>query len=172
MTQKIILQGEANPSQGGQYYRFPPLEEGVAQAHGHTICMAPLYAAAGSGTGLWPHFMQCRSLDWDFPTVVSRERQHIKWRQDVPLPGSHIFQCLHIPVPWACATPFSLKAHPLCLQYAELGEPVFFKQSPLGWYRVRLTHMIWQLNIGTNFTPNQVVVSDNRQINTVKQTGW
>ena len=28
---------------------------------------------------------------------------------------------LHIPVPWSCATPFSLKAHPLCLQYAELS---------------------------------------------------
>ena len=55
--------GESNPSQGGQYYRVTPLEEGVAQAHGPTICEAPLYAAAGSGTGLWPHFMQCCSLD-------------------------------------------------------------------------------------------------------------
>ena len=33
-----------NPSQGGQYYRITPLEEGVAQAHGPTICDAPLYA--------------------------------------------------------------------------------------------------------------------------------
>ena len=43
--------------------RITPLEEGVAQAHGPTMCVVPLYAAAGSGTGLWPHFMQCRSLD-------------------------------------------------------------------------------------------------------------
>ena len=28
---------------------------------------------------------------------------------------------LHIPAPWAGATPFSLKAHPLCLQYAKLA---------------------------------------------------
>ena len=28
---------------------------------------------------------------------------------------------LHIQMLQACATPFSLKAHPLCLQYAELA---------------------------------------------------
>ena len=58
-----VRAGRADPSQGGQYNRNIPLEEGMAQIHGPTICEAPLYAAAGSGTGLWPHFMQCRSLD-------------------------------------------------------------------------------------------------------------
>ena len=53
----------AKPSQGGQYYRITPLEEGMAQAHDPAICEAPLYAAAGNSTGLWPHFMQWRSLD-------------------------------------------------------------------------------------------------------------
>ena len=33
-----------NPSQGGQYYRITPLEEGVAQARGPRICEAPPYA--------------------------------------------------------------------------------------------------------------------------------
>ena len=33
-----------NPSQGGQYCRITPLEEGVAPAHRPTICDAPLYA--------------------------------------------------------------------------------------------------------------------------------
>ena len=48
---------------------------------------------------------------------------------------------LHIPVPRACATPFSLKAHPLCLQYAELDFPfgrldewlIFICFDPILW---------------------------------------
>ena len=62
VKQKSHFKGISNPSQGGQYYRFTPLEEGVAQAHGPTICETPLNAAARSGTGLWSHFMQCCSL--------------------------------------------------------------------------------------------------------------
>ena len=38
------VRGSPNPSQGGQFYRITPLEEGVAQACGPTICAAPLYA--------------------------------------------------------------------------------------------------------------------------------
>ena len=34
--------------------------------------------------------------------------------------GTAYSNALHIPVPRAGATPLSLKAHPLCLQYAEL----------------------------------------------------
>ena len=44
---------------------------------------------------MWPHFMQCCSLDLEFPTEVSWERHCIKWGQeDVPLPGCCIFQGL------------------------------------------------------------------------------
>ena len=53
----------------------------------------------------------------------------------MPLPGSHIFQCLAYSSAMGlcatgCATPFSLKAHPLRLQYAELrGAVIVFKVS-------------------------------------------
>ena len=41
------------------------------------------------------------------------------------------YNALHIPVPWACATPFSMKAHPLCLQYAELCQVLTLLRDPL-----------------------------------------
>ena len=55
---------------------------------GATLCssrerhrsVAPLYAL--------------RSLNWDFPTVVSREQHCIKWCQAAPLPGCRLFQRL------------------------------------------------------------------------------
>ena len=71
----------------------------MAEAHGPTICVEPLYAAAWytGGVAQVGGPTLC-SLDLQFPTVVSRERHCIKWRQDVPLPGCRIFQC-HGPVP-------------------------------------------------------------------------
>ena len=38
--------------------------------------------------------------------------------------GTAYSKASHIPGPRAGAAPFALKAHPLCLQYAELGEPL------------------------------------------------
>ena len=87
--------GSLNPSQGGQYCRITPLEEGVAPARGPTICDAPLYAVP-----LPPY-----SLDVRFGGS-----------------GTAYSKAAHIPVRRAGATPLSLKVHPLCLQYAELGQ--------------------------------------------------
>ena len=83
----------SNPSQGGQYCRITPLEEGVAPAHRPTICDAPLYAVP-----LPPY-----SLDVRFGGS-----------------GTAYSKAAYIPVRRAGATPLSLKVHPLCLQNAEL----------------------------------------------------
>ena len=40
----MVIMRQCNPSQGGQYCRITPLEEGVAPARDPTICDAPLYA--------------------------------------------------------------------------------------------------------------------------------
>ena len=44
----------------GQYCRITPLEEGVAQAWPHNMHGPTLFSSllpAGSGTGMWPHFV-------------------------------------------------------------------------------------------------------------------
>ena len=82
-----------NPSQGGQYCRIIPLEEGVAPARRPTICDAPLYAVP-----LPPY-----SLDVRFGGS-----------------GTAYSKAAHIPGRQAGATPLSLKVYPLCLQKAEL----------------------------------------------------
>ena len=66
--QEQCKSGHPNPSQGGQYCGITPLEEGVAPAHGPTICEARLYAVPlppwhrpVAPQYVRPHFMRCRS---------------------------------------------------------------------------------------------------------------
>ena len=68
----------------------------MAEAHGPTICVAPLYAAAGYTGGV---AQVCGptlcSLDLQFPTVVSREWHCIKWGRSL---AAAYYKALHIPI--------------------------------------------------------------------------